>query len=70
MTDPLLKQRQVAQYIARKLAVSERQVYDRWVHLPNFPKPIVLPTVNGGIPRKRWDKQSIIEWTENQLQAA
>ncbi len=69
MTDSFLTQHQVAEYIAKKLAVSERQVYDRWVHFPSFPKPILLPTI-GKTPRKRYNQAEIIEWTENQRRAA
>ncbi len=70
MSESMMTQGQVAKYIAQKLAVSERQVYDRWVHLPNFPKPVLLPTMGGGIPRKRYVQSEIIEWAESQRRAA
>lgn len=67
---PTMTQNQVAEYVARILGVSERQVYDRWVHMPGFPKPIMLPSYSGGTPRKRYLKDTIIEWTNRQLKAA
>lgn len=68
--EPTMTQRQVAQYIAKILVVSERQVYDRWVHMPDFPKPVALPSFSGGTPRKRYLTDTIMEWTQRQLKAA
>ena len=66
----MFTQHQVAEYIAKKLAVSERLVYDRWVHHPTFPKPTKLPSMTGTRPIKRWQIAVIVEWAEKQLKAA
>lgn len=67
--EPMMTQHQVAEYIAKTLAVSERHVYDRWVHFPGFPKARLLPTT-GRTPKKRYVRSEIIEWTESQKIAA
>ncbi len=70
MSEPLMTQGQVAQYVSDMLNVSYRQVYDRWVHLLGFPTPILLPTMGAGKPTKRYVQAEIIEWTESQRRAA
>ena len=69
MNDPLLTQHEPAEYISRILRVSARQVYDRYVHFPGFPKPFLLPST-GKVKRKRYVRQEIIVWTEGQRRAA
>lgn len=64
-SEPLLTQHQAAEYIAKTLVVSERHVYDRWVHFPDFPKPRLLPSV-GKTARKRFVKSEIEQWIESQ----
>ena len=69
LDEPMMTQHQVAAHIAQKLNVSERVVYDRWVHLHGFPRAKLLPTF-GKTARKRWPKSEIVEWCENQIKAA
>ena len=63
--EPMMTRNQVAEYIGKRLAVSERQVYDRWVYLPDFPKAIVLPSMTGKKRATRYERSEIIEWVEN-----
>jgi len=58
-----------AQDIADYLNVCKRQVAERYAMLPDFPKPIRLPSQKGrGL--YRWKKSEIIEWVESLRQAA
>lgn len=64
--EPLMTQREAAEYISHILRISYRVVYERYVHLPDFPKAIKPPMSN----RKMYDKGKIIEWTSRQRAAA
>jgi predicted DNA-binding transcriptional regulator AlpA len=64
-SEPLMTPMQVAEYVARTFSVSKRQVYDRWTHSEDFPKPTLLPSA-GKNPRKRYAKFEIDQWIEDQ----
>ncbi|MDD3884516.1 MAG: hypothetical protein PHW66_06225 [Gallionella sp.] len=63
--EPMMTQREASEYISHILRVSYRIVYERYVHLPGFPKAIRPPMSN----RKMYNKEEIIEWT-SKLRAA
>jgi hypothetical protein len=44
--------------IARKYRVHRRTVAERWVHLPNFPKPRYAPTAQ----TRLWDAIDVERW--------
>ena len=52
--------KQIADYMRR----TERQVAERTVYLPGFPKPIRLPVSNGGKGRPLWKAREVVEWVE------
>lgn len=52
--------RQIADYMRR----TERQVAERTVYLPGFPKSIRLPTESGSKGRPLWKAREVIEWVE------
>ncbi|MFA6904418.1 MAG: hypothetical protein WC236_15190 [Gallionellaceae bacterium] len=68
--EPLMSRNDVAKYISSYLNVSFRQVYDRYIMLPDFPKPVPLPTVTGKNSRNRWKKDDIFHWMTGQRKAA
>jgi len=68
--EPLMNQEDAAKFIADYLRLSVRHVYDRYFHLPSFPKPDLYPSATGKRPIKRWHKQSIAQWIESQKMAA
>lgn len=67
--EPLMSRSEVAKYIANYLRVSFRMVYDRYVAMPGFPKPIELPSSTGRKTIKRWNKTDIYEWMTGQKKA-
>jgi len=58
----ILKQKQATELIAIELGFSYRHVYDRYFHLPSFPRPILLPSATGKKPTKRWKEEDVREW--------
>lgn len=64
--EPLWTTEECAQYIR----VSRRQFQDRIMVLPDFPKPMRLPTLKGGRGHPRWKREEILSWTEQQREAA
>ena len=50
--------------VAAYLKASNRQVCERLVPLPGFPKKIVLPSIGTGRMHPRWKASEIIEWAE------
>jgi predicted DNA-binding transcriptional regulator AlpA len=46
--------------IGHLVQLSKRQVRDKLVHTPGFPKPFLI----GGI--KRWDKEEVMKWIKTQ----
>lgn len=61
-TQNLLTLKEVSELIAERMAVSVRQVSERYVHLPDFPKAVELPLVNGSSSRKRYHMDDINAW--------
>ena len=62
---PMMTQREASEYIAFQLCVSSKNVYDRYVHLPGFPRPIRLPT-SGKTGDKRYRRHEIVDWVNRQ----
>lgn len=52
--------KQIADYMRR----TERQVAERTVYLPTFPKPIRLPTGSGSKGHPLWKAIEVINWVE------
>lgn len=68
--EPLMSKIEAAQYVASYLHVSFKQVYDRYMHMPNFPQATPLPSPTGKKSRKRWSKADLYAWmTGNKIAA-
>jgi len=50
--------------IGAYLKVSPNKVVERYASLPDFPKPIRLPTAEGRITHPRWKAAKVIRWVE------
>ncbi len=50
--------------IADYLHVTARHVTDRYAPLPDFPRPIRLPSTDSKRGRPRWKAIEVIEWAE------
>jgi predicted DNA-binding transcriptional regulator AlpA len=50
--------------------VSQRQFQDRIMVVVGFPRPIRLPTPRGGRGHPKWTRAEIINWAEQQREAA
>lgn len=70
MSEPLMNQEEAAKLIADYLRLSFRHVYDRYFHLPTFPKPICFRSATGSKPIKRWEKEKVVAWIDTQKLAA
>lgn len=68
--EPLMTQAQVAELLSKLANISARHIYDRWVHLPDFPKPVLLPIAVGSKRPKRWHRADIVSWAERNKLAA
>ena len=60
MSERLWRAKEIAVYMRR----TERQVAERTVYLPGFPKPIRIPTGNGSKGHPLWKAREIVEWVE------
>jgi hypothetical protein len=58
----LMKQTEAARLISDHMRYSHRHVYDRFFHLPTFPTPVLLPSITGKKPTKRWNKEDVLDW--------
>ncbi|TJZ73783.1 helix-turn-helix transcriptional regulator [Chitiniphilus eburneus] len=54
-----------AEATAKYLGVSDRQVAERYASLPDFPRPIYLPTATGQRSTRRWKAAEVIKWAES-----
>ena len=50
--------------IAAYLKISPRQVTERMVLIPSFPRAIRLPAFGGGRSRPRWKGAEVVAWVE------
>lgn len=55
---PLMNAKEVGDF----LGVSPRQVTERYMLVPGFPKAIRLPTVSGGRGKPKWVSSDISAW--------
>jgi predicted DNA-binding transcriptional regulator AlpA len=68
--EPLMSKIEAAEFVAAYLHVSFKQVYDRYMHMPDFPKAVPLPSPTGKKSRKRWNKSDLYAWmTGNKIAA-
>lgn len=51
------------------IKVSPRQVLERYAPLPEFPRPIRLPSVGGGRGRPLYKAREVIAWAEGNQEA-
>lgn len=56
--------------IGEYLGIVPKRVMDRFVALPDFPKPFRLPTADGRSTHYRWYAKDVIEWVANNKMAA
>lgn len=68
--EPLMSKIEAAKYVANYLHVSPKHVYDRYMHMPDFPKGRPLPSPAGKKSRYRWNKADLYAWMTGNKQAA
>lgn len=57
---PLMTANEVGNY----LKVKPRYVTEKYLLIPSFPKPIRLPTPEGGLGHPKWKPEEIENWVE------
>lgn len=55
-----------AKDVGEYLRVSSRQVTERLVLVPSFPRPVRLPTPGGTRGTPRWKREEIEQWVDKQ----
>lgn len=68
--DPLLTKSEVADLVSKDLRLSYRHVYDRYISLPGFPKPVKIESALGHKPRLVWVQSAIIRFLSEKRMAA
>ena len=68
--DPLLTKSEVAEMVSQDLKLSYRHVYEKFMALPDFPKPLPIESATGMRPALRWMQSEVIKFLSGMRRAA
>jgi predicted DNA-binding transcriptional regulator AlpA len=68
--DPFLTRHEVAEIVAKDLRLSAAHVYDRYMAIPEFPKPVNIESATGRRPRRLWLQSVISNYLAEKRRAA
>jgi predicted DNA-binding transcriptional regulator AlpA len=60
--DPLLTKKEVADLVSQDLKLSYRHVYDKFMFLPEFPRPLAINSATGMRPAMRWMESEVVRF--------